>query len=120
MNTNTIKILIVEDTYLIVERLNKGLKALDGAEIIGHTDNSMEAIDTYNELKPNIMILDNQSTVVVEVSFDGINAWKTFAVGQALVLDFASDEMLVAQGTQVYVKGTGGTGSFYVSLVYAG
>ena len=58
MNTNTIKILIVEDTYLIVERLNKGLKALDGAEIIGHTDNSMEAIDTYNELKPNIMILD--------------------------------------------------------------
>ena len=69
---------------------------------------------------PNIMILDNQSTVVVEVSFDGINAWKTFAVGQALVLDFASDELLLAQGTQVYVKGTGGTGSFYVSLVYAG
>lgn len=69
---------------------------------------------------PNIMILDNQSTVAAEVSFDGAFTWKTFAPGQALVLDFASDQMLVEQGTQVYVKGTGGTGSFYVSLVYAG
>lgn len=81
---------------------------------------SFQTVGTALDSVPSIIILDNQSTVVLQVSWDGVNVWKTFAIGEALVLDFASDQLLVAQGTQIYVKGTGGTGSFYASLVYAG
>ena len=88
--------------------------------LAGPFSGAYQAVGSPMDSIPNIMILDNQSTVALIVSFDGANAWKTFAAGQALVLDFASDQMLVEQGTQVYVNGTGGTGSFYVSLVYAG
>ncbi len=81
---------------------------------------SFQTVGTPLDHIPNIIVLDNQSTVALQVSFDGTNVWKTFASGEALVLDFASDELLVAIGTQIYVKGTGGTGSFYASIIYAG
>lgn len=86
----------------------------------GAFSGSYQTVGTALDSIPNIIVLDNQSTVALEVSFDGSTTWKTMAAGAALVLDFASDELLVAIGTQVYVKGTGGTGSFYVSIVYAG
>ena len=81
---------------------------------------SFQVVGTPLDSIPNIIILDNQSTVVLQVSFNGTDIWKTFAIGQSLVLDVASDELLIAVGTQIYVKGTGGTGSFYASIVYAG
>lgn len=81
---------------------------------------SFQVVGTPLDSIPSIMVLDNQSTVALQVSFDGTNVWKTFAVGSAIVIDFASDQLLVAIGTQIYVKGTGGTGSFYASIVYAG
>lgn len=72
---------------------------------------------------PLIMVLDNQSTFSVSVSFDGVNTWKTFAAGEALVLDFKANagmagNFVVNIGTQVYVKGTG-TGFFGLSIIYA-
>lgn len=55
---NTIKILIVEDSEIIRESLQRAFSVLKGAEIIGFADNSMDAIDMYIELNPDIMILD--------------------------------------------------------------
>lgn len=81
---------------------------------------SYQTVGAAMDSIPNILILDNQSTVAVTISFDGTRDWKTFAPGQALVVDFASDSLLVEQATQVYLKGTGGTGTFYLSIVYAG
>ena len=73
---------------------------------------------------PVIMILDNQSTVSIEVSVDGTNTWKTFSAGEALVLDLRAahgiaSNFTIDAGTQFYVRGTGGTGSFRLSILYA-
>ena len=88
--------------------------------VAGAFTGSFQVVGSALDSIPNILIFDNQSTVPLQVSLDGTNVWKTFSVGSALVVDFASDQLLVAIGTQIYVKGTGGTGSFYVSIVYAG
>ncbi len=71
---------------------------------------------------PIMVIFDNQSTVSVEVSLNGTSTWKTFAEGGALVLDMRAnkgkaDSFSIPIGTQVYVRATGGTGSFRMSLV---
>ena len=70
-----------------------------------------------------LIIMDNQSSVAVQVVVNG-NVWKTFSAGEALVLDlrgnaahaptFAADA-----NTQFQVIGTAGAGSFFLSVLYA-
>jgi predicted phage gp36 major capsid-like protein len=70
-----------------------------------------------------MMVLDNQSTVAIQFVVNGA-VWKTFSAGEALVLDlrgnaahaptFAADA-----NTQFQVIGTGGTGIFSLSVIYA-
>lgn len=70
-----------------------------------------------------LMVIDNQSTVAVQFVVNGA-VWKTFSAGEALVLDlrgnaahaptFAADA-----NTQFQVIGTGGTGIFSLSIIYA-
>ena len=70
---------------------------------------------------PNIIIFDNQSNVSCEISVDGTNTWKTFAAGEALVVDFATNNLLVAMGTQFYLNASStSTGSFFITIIYAG
>lgn len=71
---------------------------------------------------PIMIIFDNQSDVSVEVSVNGSSTWKTFVAGEALVLDMRANKghahsFSLPVGTQIYVKGTAGTGSFRMSLV---
>ena len=56
--TNSLKILIVEDSEIIRESLQNVFSVLTGADIVGFADNSMDAIDKYFEFQPDIMILD--------------------------------------------------------------
>lgn len=70
-----------------------------------------------------IVIFDNQSTVAVEVSLDGVNTWKTFAASSAAVLDVRTNhgkswQFAVPVGTQFYVKGSAGTGFFSIATNY--
>ncbi len=53
-----------------------------------------------------LIIMDNQSTVAVQVVVNG-NVWKTFSAGEALVLDLFQ------------IIATGGTGIFSLSVLYA-
>lgn len=83
-----------------------------------------QTIGTPLTENPVIMIFDNQSTVSIEVSVDGTNTWKTFPVGEALVLDFRAAHGIASNftpdlGTQFYARGTAGTGSFSISILYA-
>jgi len=91
----------------------------------GAFSGSFQTLGSVFSHNPVIMILDNQSTVSVEVSFDGTNTWKTFSAGEALVLDFRANHGMASNftlpiNTQVYVKGTAGIGSFRLSMFYAG
>src|SRR5260221_12627845 len=74
-------------------------------------------IGTVLTVNPVIIVFDNQSSVAVQVSFGGI-AWKTFAAGEALVLDMKTNSGSAATftfdlGTQFSLIATAGTGSFY-------
>lgn len=70
-----------------------------------------------------LMVMDNQSTVAVQFVVNGAT-WKTFSAGEAMVLDlrgnaahaptFAADA-----NTQFQVIGTGGAGTFNLSVLYA-
>ena len=89
----------------------------------GAFSGSFQTLGSTLTQNPAIMIFDNQTTVDVEVSVDGTNTWKTFDAGSAMVLDLRANNGLAANysvdiGTQFYVRGTGGTGSFYLSILY--
>ena len=73
---------------------------------------------------PVIIIFDNQSTVTVDLSVDGINSFKTFVAGEAMLLDLRANIGLaqnytIPLNTQFYINATGGTGSFTISIMYA-
>lgn len=72
---------------------------------------------------PIIVIFDNQSTVAVAVYMNGV-LFKTFSAGQAMVLDMRANNGQASTytfplNTQFSVIATGGTDSFYLSILFA-
>jgi hypothetical protein len=86
---------------------------------------AFQNIGTPLAFNPVTIIFDNQTDVPVGVSVDGINIWKTFSAGQALVLDCRANHGIAANwtpdlGTQFSTNaGVGTTGSFRISVNYA-
>ena len=73
---------------------------------------------------PVILIFDNQSTVSIQISVDGVNTWRTFPAGEGLVLDLRDKHGLAANftfdiGTSFFAKGSAGANVFSVSYIYA-
>lgn len=71
---------------------------------------------------PVIIIFDNQGTVPVAISTDGVTTWRTFPAGEALVLDMRGNHgnapnFTFSVGTSFY--GDGASGTFSISYVYA-
>jgi hypothetical protein len=63
------------------------------------------------------------AAVSVQLLIDGA-VWHTFPAGEAIILDLRGNAahaptFVAPQGTQFQVIGTGGTGSFSISIVYA-
>jgi hypothetical protein len=72
-----------------------------------------------------IVIFDNQSDVVVELSADGVNTFKTLTSGSAFILDCRTNhgtnlEFMVPAGSQFYAKGSAGNGQVSISVIYSG
>lgn len=102
------------------------IRALPDTErsVAGPFTGVAQNVGTPLSVNPVIIIFDNQSTVAVQVSIAGVS-WKTFAAGEALVLDMKANAAHAASytfdlGTQFSLIGTGGSGSFYISIIYAG
>ena len=53
-----IKVLIVDDSSLLRERLKDALSEIDGIEIIGEAQDKYEAINSIGKLNPDVVILD--------------------------------------------------------------
>lgn len=73
---------------------------------------------------PVMLIFDNLSTETIEISNNGTSTWKTFAAGEALVLDMRAnhgiaDNFTFSQGMPLYAKGTAGANTFSISVIYA-
>ena len=52
------KIFIVDDSALVLERLRALLFNIDGLEFIGHATNANDAVDAIKRLKPEVVVLD--------------------------------------------------------------
>lgn len=52
------KILLVDDSKEIIQILLKWIKPLNNLEVIGTAGTEVSAINLFNELKPDILILD--------------------------------------------------------------
>ncbi len=52
------KIFIVDDSALVVERVRALLFNIDGLEFIGHATNANDAVDAIKRLKPEVVVLD--------------------------------------------------------------
>ncbi len=86
-------------------------------------NNTYQTIGSALTFNPNVMIIDNQSTVDARISFNGTSIWKTFTAGEALVLDLRANHgqehtYTPIKGTQIYVNGAvAGTGSVRISFL---
>lgn len=74
---------------------------------------------------PVLIIFDNQTDVDVPISVDGVNIWKTFEAGEALIMDLRANHGIAANytidlGTRFSTNAAVGTsGSFRISINYA-
>lgn len=74
---------------------------------------------------PSIVIIQNDTSVAVQFSQDGITNAMTLIAGTKLVLDMQTnrgraDAMQFRKGEQWYAAGGVGTGLFKVSYIYPG
>ncbi len=82
-------------------------------------------IGTAITVNPVTIIFDNQTDVAVPISVDGINIWKTFSPGQAMILDCRANHGIATDwtpdlGTQFSTNASVGTrDSFRISINYA-
>ncbi len=100
------------------------LRSIDSATFIG----------TYQNLgvplvHPCVLLkVVNNSTSLVTVTYNGIDDQDIVPAGSFYLYDFGSDaqstsgdlRMALPAGTQVQVKGSAGTGSVYLVVVYQG
>lgn len=109
---------------MTINNITSSLIALDSERTLtGPFTGVAQLIGSALTVNPKIIIFDNQSTVEVAVGNTASMTWKTFAPGQALVLDNTANhgkpnDFTFAIGTQFYGTGTGGTGSFRISIVH--
>jgi len=103
-----------------------GQKALPDTErsVAGPFTGLSQNLGTALAVNPIIMILDNQSTVSAAFYWNG-TLWRTFPAGEALVLDFRTNRgeastFCPSIGDQFALIATAGTGSFSLSIIYAG
>ena len=55
-----IKVVVVDDSSVLRERLIEMLAEISGVQIIGQATNSTDALKSIQELKPDIVVLDIQ------------------------------------------------------------
>ena len=76
-------------------------------------------------VNPSLIIFQNDTTVDVTISDDGVNDGITIPVGTSLVLDLRTNrtpqgsDLSFPIGTQFYVEAVAGTGNLYMSIIYA-
>lgn len=97
------------------------LRSLASASISG----TYATVGTAFTYPARIVKITNNSTQDVTVSVDGTNDFDYVPAGSFTLYDCGTNRgnpapsMAIAQGTQILVKGTAGTGSVYVTVLYA-
>lgn len=72
-----------------------------------------------------VLVLINDTDTLLTYSFDGVNDHLVLPSHDQIVLDVTSNKsqvggvLSIAAGTRIYVKGTAGAGSTYLSAFYS-
>lgn len=92
------------------------LRSIDSATFTG----SYQALGTPLTQPSYILKLVNNSTVLVTISIDGVNDHDIAPAGSFWLYDEAKTphEERFPSGSQIYVKGSAGTGSVYLVSQY--
>lgn len=90
----------------------------------GSISGTYAAIGTPFSHPVRIMIAQNLTDVTLTYSFDSVNDHFVLPAGGQMIVDVSSDEFqgngfLISINTQMYVKGSPGSGSVYISAFYA-
>ena len=86
---------------------------------------SYVAVGTPLTVRPRIIRFVNNTNQSVTISIDGVNDYDALPNGMAVTYEIGtnrgnpSPESVIQQGTQFYVKGAVGTGTFYIVDLYA-
>lgn len=101
--------------------VNNSSRAKLGVELTAVMTGSSVLIGTLLH-QPVQIIFDNQGTASVSISGDGVNTWRTFPAGEALVLDMRgnkgiADNFTFSIGQSFF--GNGASGTFSISYTYA-
>jgi hypothetical protein len=97
------------------------LRSLSSASVTG----TYGKVGTAFTFPPRLVKIINNSTQDVTVSVDGINDHDYVPAGGFTLYDIGTNrgnsasESNIQQGTQIFVKGTAGTGNVYVVTLYA-
>ena len=59
-----IRVIIVDDTEIIVKTLELYLNECENVEIVGTASNGQEAYDLYKDKKPNVILTDMQMPIM--------------------------------------------------------
>jgi DNA-binding NarL/FixJ family response regulator len=99
-----IRILIVDDQYLIRQGLKSMLESNEDIQVIGEAENGQRAIEQISTLQPDIVLMDIRMPVM-----DGVAATKTIAQQypeiKVLVLTTFDDDEYVSQAMRLGAKG---------------
>lgn len=100
--------------------INNSQRAMPAPELIETMTGSDVVIGTLIA-PPVIIIFDNLGTVNVQISINDI-AWKTFAAGEALVLDMRANHGIAPNFSfdegDTFI-GNGASGDFSIAYLYA-
>ena len=85
---------------------------------------TLQALGTPLGFPSSILKIVNNSTSLVTISWDGVNAHDILPASSFALYDICSDTqreegLYIAQGTQFYVSGSAGTGLIYLASFYA-
>ena len=96
-------------------------RSIDASTFTG----SYQVFGSILSVNPALIIIQNDTTVDVTISDDGVNDSLTIPIGTSMVLDLRSNrtpqgsDLSFPIGTQFQVNAVAGTGSLYMSIIYA-
>jgi len=95
------------------------LRSIDSATFTG----SYQACGVVTSHQVRLTRFLNASNVTVTISWDGTNDHEVLPAGTFLLLDLSTNSgtakpAIIASNTQFSVKGSAGTGNFYISTYY--
>lgn len=106
----------IGDPVLNIQVIPDALRSINSATFTG----AYQALGTPLTRPIRLAKFVNNSTVAVTVSWDGVNDHDIYPTLSGTVFDWTTNEVqengwFIPSGTQIYVKSTAGTGSFYLA-----